>query len=75
MTVERAKLFDADHEPDLSRFTPRTDDEAPAPRIEQVRGVSAAAGFPNNASRRQGRGSSMTATTAPAGTSAIWCHW
>jgi len=41
--MERSKLFE--EEPDLSRFTPRTDPK-PAPAIEQVRGVSAAAGFP-----------------------------
>lgn len=42
---ERAKLFEEVPDPDLSRFTPRTDAE-PAPPIEQVRGISAAAGFP-----------------------------
>jgi hypothetical protein len=42
--MERSKLFE--EESDLSRFTPRTDPK-PAPTIEQVRGVSAAAGFPN----------------------------
>jgi hypothetical protein len=42
--MERGKLFE--DEPDLSRFTPRTDPK-PAPAIELVRGVSAAAGFPN----------------------------
>jgi len=44
--AERAKLFDEVPEPDLSRFTPRAT-PAPAPAIEQVRDVSAAAGFPN----------------------------
>jgi len=42
---ERAKLFEEIPDPDLSRFMPRTDAE-PAPPIEQVRGISAAAGFP-----------------------------
>jgi hypothetical protein len=46
MTGERAKLFEEVPEPDLSRFKPRTDAE-PAPTIEQVRGASAAAGFPS----------------------------
>lgn len=46
MTGERAKLFEEVPEPDLSRFAPRTD-AMPAPGIEEVRGVSAAAGFPN----------------------------
>lgn len=46
MTGERAKLFDEVPEPDLSRFRPKTDAEA-APTIEDLRGVSAAAGFPN----------------------------
>ena len=46
MTGERAKLFEEVPEPDLSRFKPRTDTE-PAPAIDQVRGASAAAGFPN----------------------------
>lgn len=41
----RAKLFDEVPDPDLSRFAPKTEIE-PAPAIEQVRGVSAAAGFP-----------------------------
>ena len=36
MTGERAKLFEEVQEPDLSRFTPRTD-PVPAPAIEQVR--------------------------------------
>ena len=45
MMNERAKLFEEIPDPDLSRFTPRTDFE-PAPPIEQVRGVSKAAGFP-----------------------------
>jgi hypothetical protein len=43
---ERVKLFDQVEEPDLSRFSPRTT-AAPAPPIEQVRGASEAAGFPN----------------------------
>ena len=46
MTDERAKLFEEMPEPDLSRFKPRTNAE-PAPPIEEVRGISAAAGFPN----------------------------
>jgi hypothetical protein len=46
MMAERAKLFQEIQEPDLSRFVPRTD-ALPAPAIEQVRDVSAAAGFPN----------------------------
>jgi hypothetical protein len=46
MMAERAKLFEEVQEPDLSRFTPRTTDLS-APEIEQVRDVSAAAGFPN----------------------------
>ncbi len=46
MTGERAKLFEEVPEPDLSRFKPQTDAE-PAPAIEEVRGISAAAGFPN----------------------------
>jgi hypothetical protein len=46
MMAERAKLFEEVQEPDLSRFAPRTD-QIPAPAIEQVRNVSAAAGFPN----------------------------
>jgi hypothetical protein len=46
MMAERAKLFQEIQEPDLSRFTPRTD-ALPAPAIEQVRDVSAAAGFPS----------------------------
>ena len=46
MMAERAKLFEEVQEPDLSRFTPRTD-AAPAPTIEQVRDVSTVAGFPN----------------------------
>jgi hypothetical protein len=41
----RAKLFEEVPDPDLSRFTPKTKDES-APDLEQVRGVSAAAGFP-----------------------------
>jgi hypothetical protein len=45
MMNERAKLFEEIPDPDLSRFAPRTDSE-PAPPIEQVRGVSIAAGFP-----------------------------
>jgi len=44
--ADRAKLFEEVKEPNLSRFTPRTT-PVPAPTIEQVRGVSAAAGFPN----------------------------
>lgn len=44
--AERAKLFEEVQEPDLSRFTPRTDPIV-VPAIEQVRDVSAAAGFPN----------------------------
>ena len=44
--AERAKLFDEVPEPDLGRFTPRATPAA-APAIEQVRDVSAAAGFPN----------------------------
>ena len=46
MMAERAKLFEEVQEPDLSRFTPRTD-AAPAAAIEQVRDVSTAAGFPS----------------------------
>jgi len=46
MMAERAKLFEEVQESDLSRFAPRTD-QIPAPTIEQVRDVSAAAGFPN----------------------------
>jgi hypothetical protein len=46
MMAERAKLFEEVQEPDLSRFAPRTTDP-PVPAIEQVRDVSAAAGFPN----------------------------
>jgi hypothetical protein len=48
MISERAKLFDDDPEgePDLSRFTPVADPPT-APPLEQVRGVSSAAGFPN----------------------------
>jgi len=42
---DRAKLFEEIPDPDLSRFTPRTDHES-APPIEQVRGLSNAAGFP-----------------------------
>ena len=41
----RAKLFEEMPDPDLSRFTPKTEDK-PAPDLGQVRGVSAAAGFP-----------------------------
>ena len=41
----RAKLFDEVPDPDLSRFAPKTENE-PAPDLGQVRGVSAAAGFP-----------------------------
>jgi hypothetical protein len=44
--ADRAKLFEEVQEPDLSRFTPRAS-PIPAPAIEQVRDVSAAAGFPN----------------------------
>ena len=45
---ERAKLFDdEDSDPDLSRFAPRTEDTSPVPGLAEVRGVSAAAGFPN----------------------------
>jgi len=46
MTGERAKLFEEVQEPDLSRFTPRAT-PTPMPAIEQIRDVSAAAGFPN----------------------------
>src|SRR5271169_5974808 len=46
MMAERAKLFEEVQEPELSRFTPRTDPIV-VPAIEQVRDVSAAAGFPN----------------------------
>jgi hypothetical protein len=47
MIAERQKLFDeGPEEPDLSRFAPRTD-TPPAPSIEAVRTISAAAGFPN----------------------------
>jgi hypothetical protein len=46
MMAERAKLFEEVREPDLSRFTPRTDPIV-VPAIAQVRDVSAAAGFPN----------------------------
>src|SRR5215213_2113487 len=49
MMAERSKLFDDD--PDLSQFTPRTDDPPPAPSLEKVRGVSAAGGFPSRDSR------------------------
>jgi hypothetical protein len=43
----RAKLFEEVPDPDLSRFTPKAkDDSDPAPNLEEVRGVSAAAGFP-----------------------------
>ena len=41
----RAKLFEEVPDPDLSRFAPKTEID-PAPAIEQVRGVSTAAGFP-----------------------------
>jgi hypothetical protein len=51
MMADRAKLFDEVQEPDLSRFTPRTT-AMPAPAIEQVRDVSAAAGFPNRDAAR-----------------------
>jgi hypothetical protein len=46
MMAERVKLFEEVQEPDLSRFMPRSN-APPAPAIEQVRNVSAAAGFPN----------------------------
>lgn len=52
MIAERAKLFEPDAEPDLSRFAPRTD-TPPAPPIEAVRTVSAAAGFPNRDAVRE----------------------
>jgi hypothetical protein len=51
MSPERAKLFEDDEEPDLSRFAPRTD-PIPAPAIEQVREVSTAGGFPNRDASR-----------------------
>src|SRR3954468_9509866 len=44
--AERSKLFEEELEPDLSRFVPITEPQ-PAPALEQVRGVSAAAGVPN----------------------------
>jgi hypothetical protein len=50
MMAERSKLFE-DDEPDLSQFAPRTDDAAPLPRLEEVRGVSNAGGFPSRDSR------------------------
>jgi hypothetical protein len=49
--ADRAKLFEEVQEPDLSRFTPRAT-PVPAPTIEQVRNVSAAAGFPNRDAMR-----------------------
>lgn len=52
MIAERAKLFEPDPEPDLSRFAPRPD-APPAPPIEAVRSVSAAAGFPNRDAVRE----------------------
>ena len=41
----RAKLFEEVPDLDLRRFAPKSEVE-PAPALEQVRGVSAAAGFP-----------------------------
>ena len=50
MMAERSKLFD-DAEPDLSQFTPRTEDPPPLPPLAEVRGISNAGGFPSRDSR------------------------
>ena len=46
--AQRPKLFEEVPEADLSRFTPKADRPAAAgPALEEVRAVSAAAGFPS----------------------------
>jgi len=51
--AERSKLFDDDHEPDLSQFAPKSSAEprTTQPTLGEVRGVANAGGFPSRESR------------------------
>lgn len=49
--AERFKLFDDEPEPDLSQFKPRIETVQPAPTLAEIRGVSAAGGFPSRDNR------------------------